>query len=162
MEPLVKRPSNLVIVTLAVLLAATGVFFALSPGTTSAADPQLVHGRWVTESGNLEIDISPCGDEVCGTVSKVLANRSMSDSRKQMMPADARSPLNMKILSGFKLDGGVWKGRIYNRENGKTYDCLVTVATRDEIQVRGYKFLPVLGKTQIWTRSATSTSGSGP
>lgn len=154
-----KRVTSLVLVTVAALLAAGGVFVALSSSATSTADPQLVHGRWITESGNLEIDIAPCGDKLCGTVSNVLANRSMSDPRKQMSPTGGRSPLGMKMLSKFTLDGGVWKGSIYNRENGKTYDCLVTVATPDKIHVRGYKFLPAIGKTQVWTRVAASAVG---
>lgn len=157
-----KRPSSLVLVTGAALLAGVGVFVALSSGATSTADPQLVRGRWITESGNLEIDIAPCGEKLCGTVSKVLANRSMSDPRKPMTPVDGRDPLGMRILTDFTLDGGAWKGRLYNRENGKTYDCLVTVSAQDKIQVRGYKFLPVIGKTQVWTRVGNTVAGRQP
>ena len=39
-------------------------------------------GRWITASGNLEIEIAPCGQALCGTVVRVLANNSMSSSGK--------------------------------------------------------------------------------
>lgn len=162
MEPPVKRPSTLVLVLAVAALAIGGLLVAGAGTAGSSADPQLAVGRWLTESGNLEIDIAPCGARLCGTVSKVLSNRSMSDPRKQMTPVDGRSPMGMTILSEFTLDGSVWKGRIYNRENGKTYDCLMTVAGRDTLRIRGYKLLPVLGKTQIWTRVQGTLLGAQP
>ena len=135
------------------LLAAGGVAAALPSLATSSVDPQLAHGRWVTESGNLEIEIAPCADKLCGTVSQVLSDRSMSDPRKPARSADGRPLAGLKILTDFTLDDGAWTGRIYNRENGKTYDCLITVAAQDTLHVRGYKGLPVIGRTQVWTRA---------
>jgi len=138
------------------LLAAGGVAAALPSLATSDVDPQLAHGVWITESGNLEIEIAPCADSLCGTVSKVLSDRSMLDPRKPARTADGRPLVGLKILTDFTLDGGAWTGRIYNRENGKTYDCMITVAAQDTLHVRGYKGLPVIGKTQVWKRVQAS------
>lgn len=110
-------------------------------------------GRWLTESGNLEVEIAPCGQALCGTVVKVIANRSMSKPDAPMTPADNRSPLGMKILSDFvPSEDGEWRGHIFNRENGETYHCLMSLAAPDQLKVRGYKGLPLFGKTQIWHR----------
>jgi uncharacterized protein (DUF2147 family) len=139
-----KRPI-LQILTLALLTSS-------SPLVIADATPPADLGRWLTASGNLEIDIEPCGQALCGTVAKVLANRSMSDPNKEMSAA-SKPVTGMKILSDFKPSGdSQWKGQIYNRENGKTYDCRMTLVSPKELEIRAYKVLPIFGKTQIWTR----------
>ena len=143
--------------------AALAAFLALGgcaeQGTAAApvaADRQL--GRWVTESGNLEVEIAPCGEALCGTVVKVLANRSMADPSK-MLPADAPSPLGMKVLRDFKPSGdGEWQGQIFNRENGKTYDCLMSLVAADQLKIRPYVGAPIFGQTQIWRRAEESSA----
>jgi uncharacterized protein (DUF2147 family) len=141
--------------------AAFAVFLALGGCSQqeamapAAATQQL--GRWVTESGNLEVDIAPCGKALCGTVVKVLANRSMADP-SQTMAADAPSPLGMKVLIDFMPSrDGEWQGQAYNRENGKTYDCLMSLATADQLKIRPYVLAPLFGKTQIWRRAVASS-----
>jgi uncharacterized protein (DUF2147 family) len=116
-------------------------------------------GRWLTQSGNFEIDIASCGQALCGTVVRVLGNQSMSQPGTEMKPVDTRSAMGMKILSELAPAGeGTWEGRIYNRENGKTYDCRVTAVAPGQLEIRAYKFLPIFGKTQVWTRVASNKS----
>ncbi len=135
---------------------ALSVFAQPAPDTAPEVAPEA--GRWLTESGNLEVEIAPCGQALCGTVVKVIANRSMSKPDAAMAAADTRSPLDMKILTGFVPSGdGEWTGRIYNRENGETYDCLMSLAAPDQLKVRGYKGIPMFGKTQVWRRVSTGS-----
>lgn len=110
-------------------------------------------GRWLTQSGNFEIDIAACGKALCGTVVRVLGNQSMSQPGVEMKTGDAQAALGMKILSELTPSGdGEWEGRIFNRENGKTYDCRLGLSVPDKLEVRAYVFLPLFGKTQVWTR----------
>lgn len=121
----------------------------------SAQTPNLPPtGRWVTESGNLEIEIAPCGDALCGVVVKVLANRSMSGPGPAAEPADTRPALGMEILSGLRNEGdGEYGGRIYNRENAKHYSVRLSRGAADQLMVRAYVGLPLFGKTQLWRRA---------
>jgi len=131
------------------LLAACQAEPAKSPA--AAAVP---NGRWVTASGNLEVEIAPCGPALCGTVTKVLADHSMSPGGGDMGDKPA---LGLQIMKDFAPDGdGGWAGEIYNRENGKTYSCLMSVIARDELQIRPYVGLPLFGQTQIWRRTASA------
>lgn len=115
-------------------------------------------GRWLTASGNLEVEIAPCGQALCGTVVRVVSNRSMSNPAVEMK--DAPSALGMKILSDFAPAGdGEWKGRIYNRENGKTYNCVMSLAAPDQLKLRPYVGITLFGKNQVWQRLA-DTSGA--
>src|SRR5262245_11573790 len=120
------------------------VAFAFSAGSACAEDSPVPPsdstplGRWLTASGNLEVEVAPCGQALCGTVVRVLGNRSMSAGGGEMTPADTRDPMGMQILIDFvptefretpASDGGAaksriptrWNGQIYNRENAKTY-----------------------------------------
>lgn len=134
----------------------------LLPGCAQNSTPALnrpggEQGRWITESGNLEIEIAPCGQTLCGTVVQVLGNRSMSKRDAAMTPVDSRPALGMEILTGFTPSGrGEWKGSIYNRENGKTYRCLMALLENGELEIHPYVGLPLFGKTQIWHRASDS------
>jgi uncharacterized protein (DUF2147 family) len=55
-------------------------------------------------------------------------------------------------MSGFAPSGaGQWTGKLYNRKDGRTYDCVLTPAGRT-MEVRAYVFFPIFGKSQVWTR----------
>lgn len=127
------------------------------------AQPAAPLGRWVTESGNLEIEIAPCAeppaDALCGKVVRVLANLSMSAPGQEMQPADTRPALGMALLTGLQPAGdGVFKGTIYNRENAKHYSVKLTPAEPAQLLVRGYVGLPLFGKTQVWRRPSSQVA----
>jgi uncharacterized protein (DUF2147 family) len=139
-----------------VLLAAACLSLTPTAGQ-QLSNPNGPSGRWLTDSGNVEIEIARCGEGFCGTVVKVLANRSMSGGG-EMVAADTRSPLGMMILKDFAPSGdGEWQGEIYNRENAKTYSCTTSLGAPDQLVVRPYVGLPLFGKTLIWKRVAATT-----
>jgi uncharacterized protein (DUF2147 family) len=136
------------------LLAACSAPTPAPPPSASLA-PGL-QGRWVTQSGNLEVEVAPCGKALCGTVARVLANKSMADPSKTL---DEPPALGLKVLSDFTPGpDGLWEGHIYNRENDKTYDCLMTLAAADQMRLRVYVGMPLFGQTQIWQRVAPTMS----
>ncbi|MBI2771427.1 MAG: DUF2147 domain-containing protein [Burkholderiales bacterium] len=132
------------------LLAAGAIALATLPARAQTApSPQ---GTWLTESGNLEVSVAPCGAALCGTVTRVLANRSMSAPGTELA-ADVKPALGMTILTGFEPSGeGEWKGQVYNRENGKTYSALMSLPAEGQMAIRGYVGLPLFGQTQVWRR----------
>ena len=130
---------------------ALGALLLTSPA--GATEPAGGLGRWITETGNFEVEIAPCGGALCGTVVKVLGNRSMRDPSVEMQPADAYPMLGRQILTDLEPAGdGQWRGYVYNRENGKTYSCIVTVLATGQLEVRGYVGLPLFGRTSTWHR----------
>ncbi|CAN7145623.1 DUF2147 domain-containing protein [Acidovorax sp. Leaf78] len=143
-----------------------------------APHPQAPLGRWITESGNLEVDVAPCAADakntatsisakpggsptLCGNVVRVLAHRSMSAPGTDMAAADARPALGMTLLSGLRDTGsGDYQGEIYHRENAKTYRATLTPAEPDQLLVRAYVGIPLFGKTQVWRRPAAEHGGA--
>lgn len=111
-------------------------------------------GLWITASGNLEVNIAPCGQALCGTVTRVIANQSMNNPAVAMAPPNAASPVGKKILYDLQPSGkGDWQGRIYNRENDKTYNSLISLITPDQLKLIIYEDSPASGKTQVWKRA---------
>jgi uncharacterized protein (DUF2147 family) len=129
------------------LLAGLALVGASAAG---AAAPGGLDGRWVTQTGNVEIIFGPCGSALCGTVARVRANRSMSGSGTSSAPPPE---IGRAIVTDLAPDGtGQWKGKIFDRESGKTYDCLLMPAG-DTMTVRAYVVLPLFGKSQVWRRA---------
>lgn len=134
-------------------LATLAACATLGLAPVVSAQPATHLGRWITESGNLEIEVAPCGKALCGTVVRVLANRSMSGPGTDMAAADARPALGMTILSDLHASGeNEWKGQIYNRENAKYYSAQMSLGGPGELVIRAYVGLPLFGKTQVWRR----------
>ena len=58
----------------------------------------------------------------------------------------------LPIMIGFRPDGDGWTGRLFDRENGNTYDCHMTLQGPNSLTLRAYVLLPIFGKTQVWRR----------
>ncbi len=126
-----------------ILLLAIGL---AAPAGAAAPGPI---GRWITSSGNVGVTVRPCGPALCGAVSRVFANNSMEH------PGPATSPparIGLQIMTDFHPDGDGWTGRLFNRENGATYDCHMTLQGANSLVMRAYVGLPLFGKTQVWRR----------
>ncbi|MDO8653505.1 MAG: DUF2147 domain-containing protein [Undibacterium sp.] len=106
--------------------------------------PQI--GRWLTQGGQLEIEIAACGEALCGTVVK--AKENAADASSSAPPA-----LGLKVLSQLTpVSASEWKGRIYHRGDGLTYDCVISLASPNELRIVAYKDTPANGKEQVWHR----------
>lgn len=139
---------------------AAALCAALAAGSVSAAG---IEGVWRTASGNLEVEIKPCGAALCGTVVRVLANKSMADPSGDMGDKPA---LGLVVLSNFlPAADGAYEGFIYDREAVQTYRCNLSLDASDRLVVHGYLGWPTFGRSQLWTRAsrdgATRSGGVG-
>ena len=62
--------------------------------------------------------------------------------------------IGMMILTGLKKDNSQWAGgEILDPQNGKTYRCKVWLENKGQnLHVRGFIGMALLGRTQIWKR----------
>ncbi len=63
--------------------------------------------------------------------------------------------IGLVILNNFSfnINDKVWsEGTIYDPNNGKTYNCTMTL-TGDKLNVRGYVGISMLGRTAVWTKA---------
>ena len=67
-----------------------------------------------------------------------------------------RQIIGLGILNGFQFDKDKkeWHGgKIYDPESGKTYNCQLSLRTKNTLKVRGYVGWSMFGRTETWTRS---------
>ena len=61
---------------------------------------------------------------------------------------------DLMLLNDFVYDDdGEWEdGEIYDPKSGNTYSCYIEMKSMDEIKVRGYIGISLIGRTTYWTR----------
>lgn len=116
-------------------------------------------GKWLTASGDAQIQIFPVGGKFSG---KIVWLKKPTDSTGKPETDDknpdanlARRPiLGLEMLKGFTYsDEGVWEGgTIYDPKTGKTYSCKISMVDNNQIYVRGFVGISLLGRTEMWSR----------
>jgi uncharacterized protein (DUF2147 family) len=129
-------------------------FFAM--GAAIAATPaqaaQPVTGRWATVEGKAIVQIAPCGREVCGRIEKIVKptpGRPQTDIKNPDPALQSKPLVGLALLTGFKEDGDIWKGTIYDPESGKSYASKLSRHSNGTLKVQGC--IAFFCKTQIWT-----------
>jgi uncharacterized protein (DUF2147 family) len=132
--------------------AAAGLLvLSLMSAPASAQKAEDAIGVWLNPENGSNVEFYMCGDLVCGKIVKVVDGQKTDD--KNPKPAQRNRPIvGLVIMHGAKKTGdNKWSGKLYNRENGKTYAGTVTVKSKDELDLSGCVAL-VLCKTVTWTR----------
>jgi uncharacterized protein (DUF2147 family) len=148
-----RRPAALWPSAAALLLLALGLVVGSS---ASAAMPL---GTWYAEGGAAQVEIEPCGDELCGRVVWLRSpfDEDGCDLRDRYNPNAAlrgRKVEGLEILHGLtpRPDGTWVDGRIYDPASGSTYTCQLALDGDDRVRLRGYIGIPLIGRTTTWTR----------
>ncbi|WP_375463788.1 DUF2147 domain-containing protein [uncultured Methylobacterium sp.] len=142
------------------LLAAPLFALVALSGAARAAPPADPSGTWLVEDGRARVRLEKCGageKSVCGYVVwlKVPLNDKGQpridfknpDPRKQ-----ARASLGHQLILGLKPNADArYEGKIYNSEDGKSYDVTIWTDTPAELTVRGC-LIAFLCKSQTWNR----------
>jgi uncharacterized protein (DUF2147 family) len=139
------------IVALAACLALIGAAPAL------AADA--VQGEWLTHGRNAKVRIGPCPahvQQMCGVVSwtRDPAVGLGKDAKNRDPSLRSRQIMGMPALTGFHRAGpGRWTGgRIYNANNGQSYDGGLTVLPDGTLKV-DVCVLKMACQVQTWRRN---------
>lgn len=137
--------------------------------TTASAQQGPVMGTWLTASGVAQVRIGPCPDAasgpLCGFIvglinpkgpdGQVVAPEVATDYRNENPALRSRKVIGMPLIWGFKktADPNAFEdGKIYNGENGKTYNANISLQADGKLRLRGYVGTPMFGETQLWTR----------
>ena len=125
--------------------------------TSVADDMPPIEGTWLSGDGDGWIEIRVDGGGLSGTVKgSPNADEDRPDrDEKNPDPSLRDRPLTgLELFTGFSYDGdGRWSGgTIYDPNSGKTYRCIITWVDSGTLKVRGYIGVPMLGRTETWTR----------
>ena len=147
-----------------VAVAALGLGLVPLAAEASPNDPT---GTWLTQDGKARIRVEKCGADrqrVCGYVvwmatptdagGELKRDTSNPDSSKR-----GRTTLGHQLISGFQPNADDhYEGKIYNSENGKSYDANLWSDKPGELKLKGC-LVAFLCSTQSWTRVSDVAAG---
>lgn len=125
-------------------------------------------GVWINAKESVAVKIRRCAGSLCGRIVWLREPRNDDGELKrdrQNPDPERRDALlcGLRVLGGFRPNGdGHWRnGWIYNADDGETYQAKLTVKGKDQLKVRGYKLLPLFGRSQTWRRREEPPGGCG-
>lgn len=125
-------------------LVAGAMAFGVAASASENIDP---HGIWLRPEGGVRFSFYDCGGLLCAKV--VGAQR-----------AEDQSGIGTVILRGAtKVSANEWKGKLYNADDGKTYDGYITVKSNDELTVKGC-LMGILCGGETWKRVSPPASAA--
>lgn len=132
--------SKLAFVALAALVTLTGSAGAQAPVSD-------VTGVWIDHTGQGAVEITPCGERICGRVVWLKDPKHKSKSGKLIC--------GTQILGDLQKHGkDAWEsGWIYNPEDEERFSAALQLANPNTLLVTGYLGIKLLGETFTWKRS---------
>jgi uncharacterized protein (DUF2147 family) len=133
--------------------------------TAHAADNAIL-GIWDNQEKDAKIEIFKCGDRYCGKI-VWLKNPGYPQDSKDGVPGTpkldhnnpdlalkARPILGLEIMKDFTYAGdSKWvEGKVYDPKKGKTYSGKMTLVSPNQLNLRGFIGISLLGRTTTWTR----------
>ena len=131
----------------------------LLPAASEAATPE---GLWYAEGGAAKVELATCEERrLCG---KIVWLRSPLDEhgcelRDENNPDPGlrdRPVIGIDILWGLERAGAeeeTWdRGEIYDPGSGNTYSLRMSMINANQLELRGYLGLPIIGRSTKWFR----------
>jgi uncharacterized protein (DUF2147 family) len=146
----------------------TWTAWALALATAPAAAAEEIAGLWLSDDGEGAVEIAPCGAERCGRIvwlksPKTAEGRPVIDANNPDPALRTREVCGLSIVTGLKpqSDGGWDQGRIYDPEEGKSYDLAMRREGSDTLKVTGYLGTKMLSETHVWRRAPRTLARCG-
>ncbi|WP_340587361.1 DUF2147 domain-containing protein [Erythrobacter alti] len=120
------------------LALASAVAIAALPNVTSAQ--RSIDGTYLDQGGYVEITVGPCGNSRCGEITRIVRRKpgeSTRDAHNDDPALRNRPILGINVLQNLRWDDGVWRGEVYNPEDGGTYRAEVRPAAGGGLEVKG-------------------------
>lgn len=118
-----------------------------------------IEGKWKTiddetKQAKSVIEIYKKSDgKYYGKVSKLLIKPADPNCSACKDDRKGKPILGMEVVRGLKKDGDEFTGgTITDPKTGKTYKCTIT-KNGNQLEVRGYMGVSLLGRTQIWYKT---------
>lgn len=112
-----------------------------------------IEGVWLTANGRGLIDIQLVDGFPVGSIIDPSLPPDLDEYNPD--PSLRNRPLHgLPILRASSSSGASkWMCTIYNTDNGKVYQCVLTLVDANTVKLRGYLGISLFGRTQTWTRN---------
>lgn len=140
-------------------------FILLSPAAVYAETDDIL-GVWFNQEKDAKIEIVKCGEKYCGKIVWLKEPNYPEGSKEGVsgtQKLDHNNPredrkrvpvLGLQIVHDFAYTGdNRWKdGKVYDPKNGRTYSGKLTLVSPNQLNLRGFIGISLLGRTDVWTR----------
>lgn len=115
-------------------------------------------GLWLTENERSVVKVERCKDsrDICGYIYWIIDGGMTHDTKNPVEELRGQPMCDLQVLQNFQasqLRQNEWvDGKIYKADDGDIYNATLNVMSGDKMEVRGYIGIPLLGKSQTWTR----------
>ena len=141
------------------LVAAT--LIPTGQAQTASTDPTGIWRKAQQGEHPGKIEVFRCGSGkryLCAKIiwlqNPIYKGRPLIDVRNGNASMRGRPILGLQIIKGMAPSGpNVWKGSIYNPEDGNTYKATLTLVSIRQIVLKGCKAFGLLCGQKVWTRS---------
>lgn len=124
------------------ILARFAIIALAATVPVTASAQAALEGRWKNPKGSVVVNVAPCGDAYCGTVSWA----SAKNREKGTTPGT-------RVLTDLKPTGnGTYKGRAYEPKRNLRGSATVRQVNPDLMIVKGCVIGGLLCKEQRWLR----------
>ena len=159
MKTVPKRLAYLSLVRSALLAGVLAILTTVGHAQAQQSDAaDAILGDWLTAEGKARVQIYRCDSLYCGKIiwlKEPVKNGKEVVDDKNPDPLLQNSPVvGLVIVRGFSFDGdNEWTGgKVYDPESGDTYSGKITLKDPQTLRLRGYVLIPLLGRTEVWTR----------
>ncbi|HKT29329.1 DUF2147 domain-containing protein [Dyella sp.] len=163
-----KRAYRMWLAVLACLLLS-GLTSSVAADGTAAYAPTAtdIVGDWLVESRDAVIHIEQVGDEYQGYIlwqlhdtygpedGAALNGKIVTDIHNPNPALRSRPLTGLRLLTGLTFNPGneKWEhGRVYNSDDGRTYNCWVRLRSLNRLQLHGYIGISLFGGSTVWSR----------
>ncbi len=132
------------------IYAGSGFLIFASVWTPSMAAPPDPIGYWITGKDQAVVQIYSCREDVlCGA----LVGFPMDHANDPMPKTwNHQSQCRFVFVRNLRPRGHSWVGTIIDPRNGQSYSVEARITAPDQLRLRGYVLLEMLGSTRFWTR----------
>jgi uncharacterized protein (DUF2147 family) len=131
----------------------------LAWGQQNLSEGDRILGEWLTADAKARIALYRTEDSYSGKIVWLKEpekdGRAVVDDKNSDERLRGRPVLGMEMMHGFVYDGdAVWvDGRVYDPEGGDEYRGKLRLVDENTMELRGYVLIPLLGRTETWTRA---------
>ena len=121
-------------------------------GHSQTVTKDAVLGEWLAESKDGKVLIYKQGEKYFGKISwgKDGDKKDVNNPDEKLR---TQAIVGLVILKGFEFTGKAWEdGTIYDPKSGKTYSSTIKMKKPNELDIRGYVGISLLGRTTVWSK----------
>lgn len=121
------------------------------PATAQDVDQQNPWGRWKNPFNSVHMEVSPCGELVCGKV-VYASDKAKADAAKGGNP----DFIGVNLLENFERTGPAsWAGKVFVPDLNHHFHGELTLEEDESLLVKGCLTSHAGCKHQVWTRVAS-------